>query len=420
MGTVPTPRERWSTAGPQSAGSWWVRSVPGWHGAFGLFVAIAGVVLLASHDPDRTLAALAVGAVALAYVLLAVPGARRRDWRARAYLAVAVVGLCGAYAADPQLSFLLFIAFPQTWFLTDTRREGVVWTVATAAAGLVGMSAGYGPSAATMDIAVSMLVSVGFTCVLGVWISFVVEQSAERAQLIAELEDTRAELAAAHHDAGVAAERSRMAADIHDTLAQGFTGIVLLAQSAAAVAREEPTRRALGLIEGAARSGLAEARTLVAAMSPVGLEDASTLGEALRRLAERVSRESGVRVEVVVSGRDPVTLPRAQQVVLLRAAQEALANVRKHAGAGRAQVVLSSEDGTASLEVRDDGVGLAAADLTGGTGFGLAGMRRRVEEAGGVLEVAGEPGVGTRVRIALPTTPAPVPAPVDLVGGDAG
>ncbi len=147
-----------------------------------------------------------------------------------------------AYAADPQLSFLLFIAFPQTWFLTDTRREGVVWTVATAAAGLVGMSAGYGPSAATMDIAVSMLVSVGFTCVLGVWISFVVEQSAERAQLIAELEDTRAELAAAHHDAGVAAERSRMAADIHDTLAQGFTGIVLLAQSAAAVAREEPTR----------------------------------------------------------------------------------------------------------------------------------------------------------------------------------
>ncbi len=82
-------------------------------------------------------------------------------------------------------------------------------------------------------------------------------------------------------------------------------------------------------------------------------------------------------------------------------------------------MVLSSEDGTASLEVRDDGVGLAVADLTGGTGFGLAGMRRRVEEAGGVLEVAGEPGVGTRVRIALPTTPDRTAA-ADLVGGGAG
>ncbi|MEW1958598.1 sensor histidine kinase [Kineococcus sp. NPDC059986] len=400
---MPTPRERWSTTGPQGSSSWWVRSVPGWHGAFGLFVVIAAVVVLTSHDPDRGRAALAVGVVTLVYVALAVPGARRRDWRARAYLAVAVLGLGAAYAADPQLSFLLFIAFPQTWFLTDTRREGVLWTVATAAAGLVGMSTGHGPEAATMDIAVSMLVSVGFTCVLGVWISFVIEQSAGRAQLIAELEETRAELAAAHHDAGVAAERARMAGDIHDTLAQGFTGIVLLAQSAAAVAREEPTRRALGLIEGAARSGLAEARTLVAAMSPVGLEDASTLAEALHRLAERVSRESGVRVEVTVTGQDPVTLPKAQQVVLLRAAQEALANVRKHAGAGRAQVVLSSADGTASLEVRDDGAGLVVADLTGSTGFGLAGMRRRVEEAGGVLEVAGEPGAGTRLRIAVPT-----------------
>ncbi|MEZ0164980.1 sensor histidine kinase [Kineococcus sp. LSe6-4] len=402
---MPTPRERWSATGPQSAGSWWVRSVPGWHGAFGLFVVIAGVVLLTSPDPDAGLAALAVGVVALAYGLLAVPGARRRDWRARAYLAVAVVGLCGAYAADPQLSFLLFIAFPQTWFLTDTRREGVLWTVATALAGLVGMAAGYGPTVATVDIAVSMLVSVGFTCVLGVWISFVVEQSADRAQLIAELEATRAELAAAHHDAGVAAERARMAADIHDTLAQGFTGIVLLAASAATLAREEPTRRALGLIEDAARSGLAEARTLVAAMSPVGLEDADTLAEALRRLADRVSRESGVRVDVVVTGQDPVTLPQAQQVVLLRAAQEALANVRKHAGARRAQVLLSSADGSASLEVRDDGVGVEAADLTGGHGFGLAGMRRRVQEAGGAVEVAGQRGQGTRVRIAVPTTP---------------
>jgi len=400
MSCVGTPRERWAMSSPLHRNSLWVRSVPGWHAAFALFILIAAVVLVIGDDPDRPMAATALAAITVAYVGLAVPGAQRRGWRTRAYLAVMVLSLAVAMAGAPTLSFLLFVGFPQTWFFTDSRREGTAWTIATAVAGLVGMTTGYGESVRTIDIAVSMLVSIAFTCVLGIWISQVVAQSEERAELIHQLEDTRAELAAAHHEAGVAAERARLASDIHDTLAQGFTGIVLLTQTAAARTPDQPTRDQLALIEDAARAGLAEARTLVAAMTPVGLEDASTLGEALRRLAERVSRESGVQVVVEVD--EARTLPRAQQIVMLRAAQEALGNVRKHAGARSAQIVLSATDGTATLEVRDDGIGITTTDVEAAQGFGLAGMRRRVEEAGGVFEVVGAPGGGTRLRIEVP------------------
>lgn len=398
---VRTPRERWAPGTTPSGTGLWVRTVPGWHAAFGLFVAIAGLVLAVGDHPDRPVAAVAVGVVAGTYLLVGPAAARHRDRRARIYLAALVVGLAVALAGAPSLSFLLFIAFPQTWLFTDSRREGTAWTVAVALAGLVGMTLGYGDSVRTVDIAVSMVVSVAFTCVLGIWIWQVVSQSEERADLITELESTRAELAAAHHEAGVMAERTRLAADIHDTLAQGFTGIVLLAQSAAAGEPGGPARRQLELIEASAREGLAEARTLVAAMSPVGLEGA-TLEEALHRLAERVSRESGVTVTVAVTD-GPRALPAAQQVVLLRAAQEALGNVRKHAGAHRAQVLLSGADGTATLEVSDDGVGITPQDVDAATGFGLAGTRRRVEEAGGVFEVVGRPGGGTRLRVAVPS-----------------
>lgn len=403
-GPVWTP-SRWSRTRTLRPTSWWARSIPGWHAAFGLFVLIAAVVVLVGDGPHRAVSAAALAVVALTYVGLGVPGARRRDWRARVYLAVMVVGFGLAMAGSPNLNFLLFIAFPQSWFLTDSRREGTLWTVATALAGLLGLSAGYGESVLSGEIGVSMLVSVAFTCVLGIWISQVVEQSEDRADLITALESTRAELAAAHHEAGVSAERGRLAADIHDTLAQGFTSIVLLAQTAAAAARDETTRGQLEVIEDAARDGLAQARTLVAAMSPVGLEDDTTLAEALHRLAERVSRESGVAVTVVVD--DTRALPRAQQVVLLRAAQEALGNVRKHAGARSAQVLLARADGTATLEVRDDGVGITTDDVAAAQGYGLAGMRRRVEEAGGVFEVAGAPGGGTRLRIAVPAGAVP-------------
>jgi signal transduction histidine kinase len=251
------------------------------------------------------------------------------------------------------------------------------------------------------EVGPEMLVSMSFSILLGWWIYRVIDQSLERAGLIAQLEETRAELITAHHAQGVMAERERMAREIHDTLAQGFASVVMLAQAAGAALDRRPGQVAadLATIETVARENLAEARALVAAFSPVDL-DGTTLTQAVRRLAERFGRQTGVEVDLEV--RDGVAgLSREQEVVLLRTVQEALTNVRRHAAARHVAVLLLADDEGARVEVRDDGTGFSqpAED-----GFGLSGMRRRVSEIGGVLDVASAPGAGTRVVVRLPGT----------------
>jgi len=250
-----------------------------------------------------------------------------------------------------------------------------------------------------LSLAGQMAIGLIFALALGLWITRVAEQSEGRAALIERLEAAQAELAVSNHAAGVLAERERVAQEIHDTLAQGFTSVVMLAQTAQAqieVGRPEQAADRLAQIEQVARDNLAEARALVAAFGPAALADA-TLAEALARLGERFRAETGVQVEVSLA--DVADAGRDTEVVLLRAAQEALANVRKHAGARRVLLRLSRQDGAVALEVLDDGQGLAPGTAEG---VGLRGMRDRVAAGGGTLDVAGEPGRGTRVRLAMP------------------
>jgi signal transduction histidine kinase len=267
-------------------------------------------------------------------------------------------------------------------------------------------------------VAPDMFVSLLFSLLLGLWISRIIRQSRDRADLIAQLEATRSELAAAHHAQGVMAERERVAREIHDTLAQGFTSIVMLSQVAADDVDRDPAaaRGRLETIEAVARENLAEARGLVAAFSPVDLVGA-TLPDAVGRLAERFGAETGLAVDVDTVG-DFSGIGREQEVVVLRVAQEALTNVRRHAQAREVAVRLVADESRVRVEVRDDGVGFAPA---AGPGFGLAGMRGRVREVGGDLDVASAPGRGTRVTVRVPLRPpapssAPEPAPA---GGSA-
>jgi signal transduction histidine kinase len=154
-------------------------------------------------------------------------------------------------------------------------------------------------------------------------------------------------------------------------------------------------RRRLVTARETARQNLAEARGLVAALSPADLQ-AAPLPEALGRLASRFEAETGLPARFEVRG-DPRPLAANQEVVLLRSAQEALANVRKHAGAGAVTVSLRFEGAGAVLSVADDGGGFDPAVPTGG--FGLAGMRRRVEEIGGALTIhSGPAGTTAEVR----------------------
>jgi signal transduction histidine kinase len=248
------------------------------------------------------------------------------------------------------------------------------------------------------------LLSVVFGTLLALWITRIIEESYERRQLIEQLEATRSELAAAEREGGRLAERQRLARDIHDTLAQGFVSIVLQLQAAEAELPADAAE-ARGHLERArrtARDNLAEARRLVWDLRPEALS-AAPLGEALGRLAGRVAEETGLAATATVTG-TPQPLSPDAEVTLLRVTQEALANVTRHASAGRVAVTLSYMDGEAALDVRDDGSGFTpAADGFGPNGgLGLRGMRERVEALGGRLAVETAPGRGTTIAVTVP------------------
>jgi signal transduction histidine kinase len=240
------------------------------------------------------------------------------------------------------------------------------------------------------------------------YVSTIIRQSRERQRLIEELRTAQAELAEAERQAGVLEERQRLARDIHDTLTQGFASIVMLLE--ATEASLEAGHQAHGNITRAlrsARDNLAESRRLVWALRPEALAEAP-LSVALDGLARRLSEETGIHAATVVTG-TVRPLDVQQETALLRAAQESLANVRKHARAMAVTLTLSYMDDVTVLDVHDDGVGFAAPEGTAGKGVGLRAMRERVEGVGGTASVESVPGEGTTVVVSIPV-PAPHPA----------
>jgi signal transduction histidine kinase len=196
-----------------------------------------------------------------------------------------------------------------------------------------------------------------------------------------------------------------MAGEIHDTLAQGLVGIITQLEAASEALPSEPEwRRHTDAAIDLARESLAEARRSVQALAPEPLEDAR-LPEAVRTVASKWSERSHVDAAVTVTG-EPRPMPDEIELALLRTAQEALANVARHASASRVVLTLSYMDRVVTLDVRDDGVGLVATSqgLRNG-GFGLTAMRQRVEGLDGKLEVESDPGAGTTIAISIPLVP---------------
>ena len=213
-------------------------------------------------------------------------------------------------------------------------------------------------------------------------------------------------------EAGILDERARMAREIHDTLAQGLTGIVTQLQAAEhAAADPEAWQRHVAAATGLARESLTEARRSVHALRPEPLQTAR-LSEALADVANRWSALHGITAQVTTTGTVLPLSPEAE-VALLRTAQEALANVAKHARASQVGVTLSFLEREVALDVRDDGQGFdPAADrpvedetrMSGG--FGLVAMRQRIEGLSGTLQVESEPGLGTAISACVPAAPA--------------
>ncbi|MCL4262777.1 MAG: sensor histidine kinase [Anaerolineae bacterium] len=238
---------------------------------------------------------------------------------------------------------------------------------------------------------------------LGAWMSAIINQSMQRRQLIEQLEITQAELAETKRHEGMLEERQRLAREIHDTLAQGFTSIVMHLEAAEQAMPDQPetVQKHLEQARTTARASLEQARRVVQDLRPGMLENQS-LPDAIRRMAVRWQEETNIPVTTTVTGTSNALHPD-MEVTLLRAAQESLSNIRKHAQATAVQITLSYMGDMVILDVQDNGVGLNGAtpsSLSGG--YGLQAMRERAAQLGGAVEIESEPGEGTTVVVSIP------------------
>ena len=347
-------------------------------------------------------------------------------WAAVAFLVL--VGLSAALVLrQPLFGFYVFTGYFWSWRMLEGRARfvGVVLVAGTVAISQTGA----GPFRSAGAIAALVAVWIINAGVAGTltWFGWVgEEQHDRRARELTELTRAHAELERAMsenaelqqrlvtqaREAGVAEERRRMAREIHDTIAQGLAGIVTQLQ-AAQRAGEQPASAAARVSAAIdlARSSLSEARRSVQALAPEPLAGAR-LPDAVQEVADRWTTLHGVPVTVATTGNARPMRPELE-VALLRTAQEALANVAKHAHANRVGLTLSNMEDQVTLDVRDDGVGFATVNGGGpmrphddGGGFGLTAMRQRVEGVAGRLAIESEPDSGTAISASVPAISA--------------
>src|SRR5215469_9338330 len=375
-----------------------------WDAYFAVVLAATLVIVVATDQSAtaRVVAGVALLATVPLYIFLGRPAiAADRDTRRGTIYVICLVAL--VVIAQTQVgaaSWIMFAACPQCFMAMNLPRAfAAVVALNTTPVALAVASIQRNPGSIAFVLG-TVVLGLAFSLVFGTWIVRIIEQSRDRAQLIERLEAAQAELAEVSRQAGTLAERQRLAGEIHDTLAQGLTSIVMLLQAAEEEIGSDPreARRHVGLATQTAREGLAEARAMVAALTPAHL-DTGPLHEALGRLTDRIGAELAISVRFEVRG-PARPLPANAEVVLLRAAQEALANVRKHAHASDVRVVLSYEPHAVRLDVRDDGAGFDPERVNGG--YGLRGMRSRILQVGGSLLVRARPGAGTSLSVEVP------------------
>ncbi|WP_327064649.1 sensor histidine kinase [Kitasatospora sp. NBC_01250] len=331
----------------------------------------------------------------------------------------------GLVAIAPWYGLFAFVGYPQAFQrLTGRRRYvGVAVTAMISAVAFMGGVAGIDHAHLWWAWLAVGLISSLLAGVLSYFVEMADHRNGKQKQALVELREANLKLEAAlaenaglhaqlmvrAREAGVLDERQRMAREIHDTLAQGLAGILTQLQ-AGEQALDEPSRlhRHMTNATNLARESLAEARRTVHAVEPTVLAEAR-LPDAIGEVTRRWSALHRIDAVLTTTG-DARPMHPDIEVALLRTAQEALANVAKHARAGRVGLTLSYMEDLVTLDVRDDGVGFEpntkrANGSTNG-GFGLAGMRQRVQRLAGRLAVESEPGGGTAISATVPAIPA--------------
>jgi signal transduction histidine kinase len=376
-----------------------------WDLYFSIGLVAISVVLVSADYATPTERAVAVGALvtmALWYVTFgrSVVAAEVDPpaWRGRVFMLGVVALLVVGVVFVTGMSFALFMVCPLT-FMSLRLRDAILVVIPINMLPVLATMANDGWQAMLLQFFPASLFTLVFAILLGTWISRIVAQSQDRAALIEELEESREEVGRLSREAGVATERARLAAEIHDTLAQGFTSLVTLVQAAESEldGDVEKARKHLTLAARTARENLTEARALVAGLTPTALGTGS-LDQAIHRQLARFAEENPIKV-TYHADEDAVALPTVLEVVLLRMVQESLTNVRKHAHATEVTITLRVKENCASMRVEDNGAGFDPDEPV--DGFGLRGMRNRAAQVGGRLSVHSGPG-GTAVELEVP------------------
>lgn len=390
----------------------WERWTPMFNVGFTAVLAVSTLAALldpALAAPQR----LAVAGLGLLFgmwhwrLITILPSAGRDVKRALLYFAGACAFFATLTSFHPVFMFLVFFLYLQLFAFLPIAIGIVLSGPLTLVVWWRGAAANGNALAPNSDTLIALILVWLASAVLSIFIDRIIVQSDQRRQLIEELAATREGLAVAERQAGIVEERQRLAREIHDTLAQGFASIVLHLEAAEAVLPpgNAPLQRHLDQARRTARESLAEARRLVWALRPASLEH-SSLAQALTRLAARWSEETGVPACVVLAEAATGLHPELE-VTLLRAAQEGLANARKHAHATAVALTLTIMSDLVTLDIQDDGVGFEPAVVgpleAGSGGFGLTSLRERIERLDGTLTVESSPGGGTTIAIALPT-----------------
>ena len=385
-------------------------------------LAVPFIPYVLSQDPSAgalgITAGIAVAAGAwIAWMNTLHPRWTERPWLRRVYFVGLVAFIVVLTVRSPWFAFFTWFGFMEAFRCLSGAWRWVGSAVIALAFGVAQGGGFHRPTIASVAIWILLacvdVVLVGLFVQLGQkgeeqnqarkgMIAELAEANQRLEEIMAENTGLQAQLLTQAREAGAGDERQRMAREIHDTLAQGLTGIITQLEVAQQTASDAERERRISNATRLARDSLAEARRSVQALRPKALED-SRLPDALADEAARWSVTSGVTAEVRTTGDAHVLHPEVE-VTLLRVVQEALANVAKHAGASRAWITLSYMGDVVTLDVRDDGAGFDPAltpDSDTG-GFGLIAMRQRVQRLAGQLEIESELGAGTVVSATLP------------------
>jgi signal transduction histidine kinase len=373
--------------------------------AFGLSFCL----LDSTVQADQKMIALPLSAGYGLWYWLFIMNRPRFGWKTGAMVAsfIAAIAICVTLSwIHPAFLMLVFSFYGVTFGALPLRwAAGLVIMISFALAWrFVGFTGGL--SVNSLPVVVSMLLSAFFTVMLGLYIDSIIRQTREKQKVIDELEATRSELAKAERQAGMLEERQRLAGEIHDNLAQGFTSIVMYLEAAEKALESDPGAVHKYIVQArqAARQHLSEARGVLWALHP-DVVAREPLAQALRRVVQRWCEESSLPAHLEITGSEHA-LPAAIEATLIKAAQEALSNVRKHAHASQVNLTLSYMDDEIVLDVQDNGIGFNLAEAAGGVelqnGYGLVALRERVSQLGGRLEVESVPSEGATVVVSLP------------------